>query len=229
MIETRASGDVVVSAGRIDVWVAGLDVADGVLAGLEADLSQEELERASRLRFEEHRRRFVAAHGFLRRVLARRLGCAPDEVAFAVGPNGKPRLAVGSALRFNLAHSDGLAVCAVADEREVGVDVERVRRVGDVDRLAHTVLSKRELAELARWGPDRVDEGFLTAWTRKEAVLKARGEGLGRDLATVEVSLDPAAPASLLEIVGEPGTENRWSLHALEAAPGYVAAVAGER
>lgn len=189
-------------------------------------MSEEERERASRLRFEAHRRRFVAAHGFLRGVLARHLGCAPNAVGIV--SDGKPRLAADAALRFNLAHSDAFAICAVALEREVGVDIERVRRLGDADRLARSVLSERERSELVRWGATRIDEAFLTAWTRKEAVLKARGEGLGRDPATVEVVLDPDRPAGLLAIVGEPGAESRWTLRAFDAAPGYVAAVAGQ-
>lgn len=188
-------------AGEVHVWVARLGTDD------DADLSTEERERAARLLFEGDRRRFVAAHVFLRRVLAQYLGCTPDAVPIAPGASGKPQL--GSSLRFNLAHSDDVAVCALALDREVGIDVERVRPVRDLDALARRVLSKREYAAFRASGDERA---FLTAWTRKEAVLKARGEGLAREPAALDASVDVEG----------------WTVQAFDAAPGFVASVAAE-
>lgn len=125
----------------------------------------------------------------------------------APGANGKPQ--VGARLRFNLAHSDNVAVCALALDREVGIDVERVRPVRNLDALARRVLSEREYVAFRASGSE---EAFFTAWTRKEAVLKARGEGLRREPATVDVSVDPEG----------------WTVQAFDAGPGYIAAVAAE-
>lgn len=216
---------------EVQVWLARLDVDDARLRRLAADLSPEELERASRLRFEQDRSRFVAAHAFLRRVLARRLGCSPREVAFRRGATGKPELvprasARLSELRFNLAHSHDLAACALALDREVGIDVERIREVPGLDDLVRKVLSHREQAALRAWDGEHAAEAFLTAWTRKEAVLKARGEGLTREPRGVEISLDAHGPARLLAVVGDPGAEQRWAVHAVDAGSEYVAAVA---
>ncbi|HUP32596.1 MAG TPA: 4'-phosphopantetheinyl transferase superfamily protein [Gaiellaceae bacterium] len=218
---------------EVRVWVAPLDVGDCPLGELEADLSTGERERASRLRFERDRHRFVAAHAFLRRVLAHSLGCAAPAVPIVRGAGGKPELAStrsGSraTLRFNLAHSGELVVCATALEREVGIDVERVRPVRGLDGLARRVLSEREQAAFRARSGGQADEAFLTAWTRKEAVLKARGEGLGCEPASVEVAFGPGEPARLLAVAGEPGAELRWTLQALDAGPGHVAAVAAE-
>jgi 4'-phosphopantetheinyl transferase len=210
---------------EVHVWVARLD---GVDARLEADLSTEEQERASRLRFERDRGHFVAAHSFLRRVLAHYLGCAPRAVPIRAGANGKPELVSPATVRFNLAHSHEVAVCALAVDREVGIDVERVRRVRDLDALARRVLSEREQAALCALNGELAEEAFYAAWTRKEAVLKASGEGLGREPAGVEVSFEPEGPARLLAVAGEPGAERRWTVQAFDAAPGYVAAVAAE-
>jgi 4'-phosphopantetheinyl transferase len=232
-LTSEARQEHAIAQDEVRVWVAALDVGDDRLADLEADLSPDELERASRLGFEEDRRRFVAAHGFLRRVLAHHLGCVPKAVLFRAGANGKPELVrPGSSdragLRFNLAYSSNLAVCALALDREVGVDVERVREVPGLDLLASRVLSEREQEALRAWDSELAGQTFLTAWTLKEAVLKARGEGLGREPVDVEVSLEPAGTARLLAIAGEPGAERRWTLQALDAGPGYVAAVAAE-
>jgi 4'-phosphopantetheinyl transferase len=117
-------------------------------------------------------------------------------------------------------------VCALALDREVGIDVERVR--GGLDGLVPRVLSEREREALRAWPGEQAGEAFLAAWTRKEAFLKARGEGLGRDPASVEVSLGPGEPARLLAVAGEPGAERRWTLEAVDVGPGYVAAVAAE-
>jgi 4'-phosphopantetheinyl transferase len=190
---------------EVHVWIAALEAG-----GPAAELSREERERASRLRFERDQRRFVAAHAFLRRVLAHYLECAPRAVSIGRGANGKPQLAApGSSVRFNLAHSGEVAVCAVARDREVGVDVERVRPLRDLDALAGRVLSEREQALFRASGGE---EAFFTAWTRKEAVLKARGEGLDREPATVDVSGDPEG----------------WTVQAVDVGTGYVAAVAAE-
>jgi len=218
-----------IRSDEVQVWLAPLEVGDSWATRLGADLSPDERERASRLRFERDRRRFVAAHAFLRRVLAQHLECAPQAVPIERGANGKPELAPpDSPVRFNLARSHELAVCAFALDREVGVDVERVRRVPELERLASRVLSQREQAALRAWEGELADQAFLTAWTRKEAVLKARGEGLGREPAGVEVAFGPAEPARLLAVAGEPGAERRWTVQAVDAGPGYVAAVAAD-
>lgn len=239
MITTESATASAISAApplaraEVAVWIATLSDHEDFLPRLEETLSDTERERASRLRFEELRRRFVVAHAFLRSVLAGYARCAPEAVRVVPGPHGKPELAAatdrrGASLRFNLSHSEDVAACAVALEREVGIDVERVRDLWQVDGLARTVLTEREQSQLGSWGRERASEAFVTAWTRKEAVLKARGEGLGRDPAAVEVSLDPDAPPRLLAVAGDPGAERRWSVSAVEAVPGYLAAVAAE-
>lgn len=217
-----------VAGEQVDVWIAALSLQGAALARLEETLSDGERERAARLRFDELRRRFVAAHGFLRSVLADYLGCAPAAVRMVPGPHGKPQLAAAGSLSFNLSHSGDVAACAVAFGREVGIDVERVRDLADVEGLARAVLSEHERVQLASWGRERASEGFLTAWTRKEAVLKARGDGLAGDPAAVEISLDPDPPQALLPVGGERGAEPRWSVCAVDAVPGFLVAVAAE-
>ena len=167
-----------------------------------------------------------AAHGLVRAALATRLGIDPAAVAIEVPASGKPRLAAGHGgpdVRFNLSHSGDLAVVALADGHEVGVDVEARDRRRDVDRLAPRVLGDDERAALDATPPGDRLRTFLDAWTRKEAILKAAGEGVhARPLTDVRVSLEPGArfEAAL--------DDRRFTVADLDMARGFSGAIAVE-
>jgi 4'-phosphopantetheinyl transferase len=216
---------------EVHVWLAPLAVAASDLSALAASLSADERERAGRYRFERDRRFFAAGRGILRRLLGAYLGLPPAAIAFTTGPHGKPRLisgGPGDSLRFNLSHSGGLALIALARGREVGVDLERVRPIGDLPTLAGSCCSRTEARRLlALAEADRLPAFFRT-WTRKEAYLKARGDGLSLPPEHVEVADCLGEAARLLHVVGAPGEEERWSLWGLTPAPDAVGAVAVE-
>lgn len=206
--------------GEAHVWHAALDPDAPPVDTLVESLSLGERERADRFRFERDRRRYVTAHAFLRRLLGRYLGCTPEAVALQPGAGGKPELALAALLRFNLAHSGELAIAVVAADMDVGVDVERIRMLRSRSGLARRVLSASELEGLGK-APSEAD--LLACWTRKEAVLKATGDGLRRDPATVEVG---AGGTALVTLSGNGGAGGQWSVVSLAPVPGYVAAVA---
>jgi len=213
--------------GEVRVWLARLDCPAPVLAALDRRLSTEERTRAAAFRFARDRRRFVAARGFLRGVLGRCLEVHPQEVKFAYGSHGKPRLAEeGSGLRFNLSHSGERAACALCLGSEIGVDVEAVRDLGDADDIAARFFSAAEGAALRRLPANERLEAFFHCWTRKEAYLKALGDGLARPLDGFDVTLLPAEPARLARVAGDEAEAARWSLEQLDPGPGYVGAVA---
>jgi 4'-phosphopantetheinyl transferase len=194
-------------------------------------LSPDEQARAARFAFAPLRQRFTAGRAVLRWLLGAYLGIDPATLTFSYGERGKPALEPGPwphDLAFNLAHSDDVALFALARGGRVGVDVERIR--GDVAdaQLAERYFSKREAAELAALSSDQRERAFFQAWTRKEAYLKATGEGLAMPLDQFEVSMDPRAPAALLSINGSASQAARWSLHALHPAPDYAAALVVE-
>lgn len=189
-------------------------------------LDGEERERAARFRLALHRRRFVAARGALRRILGGYLGMPPAELHFTYGPHGKPALPAHPELSFNLSHSEDLALLAVTCGPPVGVDVERLRRLDNLEGLARRVLSGRERRRLAALPPEQRQAAFHRAWTRKEAYLKARGEGIFRGLERVEVTFEPGAPPRLVAAADDPLTTAFWTLCSLEPAPGFIAAVA---
>jgi 4'-phosphopantetheinyl transferase len=214
---------------EIHVWHVSLDRPPSDVRRLARMLSPDEQERARRYRGERLRERFIVGRGILRMLLSRYVGCPPGRLRFAYGARGKPALAPaeGSDLRFNVSHSDGLALYAVARGREVGVDVERLRELPRAERIAERFFSTEETAALKAEPAERRVEAFFTCWTRKEAYIKARGDGLAHPLDQFAVSLVPGEPARLW-VAGDGDAREiaRWSLDALPLAPGYVAALA---
>ena len=164
--------------GTAQVWSVALDLFHADAKRLEAVLCAEERRRAARYRREQDRVRFIAARATLRCLLAAHLGAEPHEIAFAYGANGKPALSPGGGLEFNLSHSGDLAVIALAHDREVGVDVERLRPLSSAQRIAERLWSSGEAAALGTLDEDARLTAFFATWTRKEAVVKALGEGI---------------------------------------------------
>lgn len=223
--------DLELGRDEIHVWPAWLDQPPAVVRRLAQSLSGDERLRAERFRFEQDRRRFSVGRGLLREILARYLGVAPSRVEFRIGPYGKPALAgLSSAddFRFNVSHSHGLALYAFGRNREVGVDLEYVRPVPDADEIAERCFAPGERAVLCALPPRERHRAFLRCWTRKEAYIKAVGDGLTRPLDGFEVSLAPGEPARLVSVAAAPGEASRWWLEDLAPAPQYVAALATE-
>ncbi len=194
----------------VHIWRVSLAGTATSVEQARAMLSQEERDRAARFRFPRDEERFIIAHGRLRSVLGRYLGAAAQEVRFRNGPKGKPSLADPvSDIRFNLAHSGELALFAVTRGNDVGVDIERVRPGISLEKIADRFFSAREAAELRSLPREERPAAFFRCWTRKEALLKALGEGLTFGLARFTA---PEGP--------------QWLLRDLDPAPGYAGAVA---
>ncbi len=210
----------------VHLWRGGLDVPDRVLSTLMGALSADEQSRAERFAFERDRRRFITCRSMLRAVLATYLDCLPQEITLYYGRHGKPALADAASLRFNVSHSQGLAMVAVCRDREVGIDLEAVRPLPTLLEVAACAFSPAEREALERLAPEDHVAAFFNLWTRKEAFAKATGDGLSCALDHFDVSL--GTPAALLRVGNDPQEAERWTLHALTPAPGYVAAVVVE-
>jgi len=187
-----------------EVVVARLDAASEEVRALEASLCAEEKQRAGRLRFARHRRRFVVAHGRLRQQLGARLGVPPEVVEFSYGKNGKPCLK-RNGWHFSISHCDDVALFAFSKDSEIGVDVEAIRPIREADSIAAQFFSPREKEAYAALAPQDKPLGFLRCWTRMEALAKALGDGLSN-------SLKSQAPG--------------WRVHSFFPLPGFIAAVA---
>lgn len=207
--------------GEVHIWRASLDLADTDLVRLTHTLSTDEQVRATRFCFGKDQRRFVAARGILRNILSQYLNVGSSQLSFSYGPSGKPALMSApeiDTLCFNLSHSDGLALYAVALRTEVGIDLERIERSLAVGRIAESFFTTREAASLCALRPEIQVTAFFNCWTAKEAYLKANGHGIADGMRSFEVSLSPDGVVS--EAAGLP-----YSLYMLDTAPEYAAAL----
>lgn len=194
-------------------------------------LSQDEKERAGRYHFQKDRDQFIVARGSLRIILGLYLSRRPELLRFRYSRFGKPDLAEPefSELCFNLSHSHGLALLAVTRRREVGIDVERVRPQVVDEGIAERFFSPREVATLRALPVEQQPDAFFNCWTRKEAYIKARGEGLSLPLDMFDVSLTTGEPAALLETRFDPEDLYRWRIMDLSAGASFRAALVARR
>jgi 4'-phosphopantetheinyl transferase len=218
------------ASGEIHIWRASLATDQAILRNLESKLTEDEKARAARFVFARDRKRFIAARGILRDLLGRYLQCAPQTIEFVYGPRGKPAVVSrGSqpAIGFNLSHSHALAVIAFGRGREIGIDIELIRPEFAGEEIAKRYFSAKEIDELGRLPAELRTEGFFTCWTRKEAYIKARGDGLHIALDSFDVLLSPGSRATLSS-----ADESRWSIESfvpsLSSEPTYAGAVVAE-
>jgi 4'-phosphopantetheinyl transferase len=208
---------------EIHVWHASLDRDDPAICEWEAVLSAEEIARADQFHFTKDRKRYVIARGLLRELLGAYLQQTPKSLEFSYAQHRKPFLSgvnSASGLSFNLSHSGEMVAYAIARERNLGIDVERIRPDLAGDDIAERYFSAREVNDLKTLPPEKRVEGFFNCWTRKEAYLKATGMGLHIALDSFAVNLLSAQPAEFLG-----GVEPKWHLAAHRPAEGYAAAV----
>jgi len=220
--------DLALLSDEVHVWRALLDLPVSRIQSLQHTLAADELRRADRFHFQKHHQRFVVARGLLRTILGCYLDIEPGQLRFCYSDYGKPSLSTPGqkALSFNLSHSGGLALYAVTRNREVGIDLERIRTDFEYAQIAERFFSPRENTVLRALPVSLKPEAFFTCWVRKEAYIKARGEGLSLPLDQFDVSLAPGEPAILLNTRGDSQEANRWSLRELSPGPGYAAALA---
>ncbi len=214
---------------EIHVWRVNLDLPPAAVQRLGQYLSPDERERAQRFYFEHLRRRFTAARGALREILGAALGLLPAQLKFSYEPYGKPRLdpqTGGSWISFNLAHSHELALIAVTRSRMIGVDLEYQRPIAGAEKIAEEYFSPQEYDVFRQMDLQEKLPAFYRCWTRKEAFVKAIGEGLSHPLDRFIVSFAPGEPARLLEIGGSQEVASEWGIFDLNPGPGYTAALA---
>jgi len=213
------------------VWFVDLCAPDSLIEGLDKVLSSAERERAAKFKFEKDRARYVASHAALRNILGWYIRIEPSALEFSAGPQGKPELVSKSnrhALQFNLSHSHEAALVAVTVGREIGADIEYIKRDFHWEEVAERFFAPGEIARLRALPEEKQQRAFFTCWTRKEAYIKAKGGGLSIPLKDFEVSLSPGEPASLVSCISDPKEVQRWQLAEIETSSDYAAAIAVE-
>ncbi len=217
----------------VHVWRASLIQSEEKVALCSTLFSPDEQQRANRFIFDRDRQRFITARGVLRVLLGRYLALSPETLQFSYSEHGKPQLSIpeNGDVRFNVSHSHELALYAFTRSRAIGVDVEYINEDRSTQAIAERFFSEREVEMFRSVPDDQRVEAFFNCWSRKEAYIKGRGQGLSFSLRRFDVSLIPGCPAELLDC-REPGngSPQKWSLKEINAGPGYAAAlaVAGE-
>jgi 4'-phosphopantetheinyl transferase len=221
---TRQHGLARLGPREVQVWGIWLNGSDESLAYYRSTLSSEELQRAERFRFEKLRHSYTRSRGSLRVLLAHYLGHPPNEIELICRPKGKPTLRDSSRIDFNASHSGQMALYAFTTGCELGVDVEQLRKLDDPESIAARFFSTAEASELLSLSPEQRGSAFFRCWTRKEAYVKAIGDGLAIPLNRFQVTLLPGVPARFVQITDDMAAD--WTLDHLELAPGYLGALA---
>lgn len=210
------------------VWRIYLNQEPRAVQALRRTLAPDERHRAEQFHFRKDREHFIVCRGALREILSRYTKASPDGIKFAYGRYGKPALSGevdDGFLRFNVSHSHGVALCAITKGHEVGVDIEFMQEsLADLE-IAKRFFSSREVSVLQSLPPEQRTIAFFNCWTRKEAYIKALGEGLSHPLHSFTVSLALGEPASLLSIENNPHESSRWSMVELAPGGGHVASL----
>lgn len=216
------------AAGELLIWRVGLELDDAAVAELAQVLSAEELVRADRFYFPRDRRRFIAARASLRNILAGVLGAVPRSIVFSYNVFGKPALADGMnrEIRFNVSHSQEVALVAVAKGGSLGIDIEAVNRDVPLLEIAERFFSQKERSALRSVPRDFQAEAFFDCWVCKEAYIKARGMGLSLPLESFSL---PVLPGERCSLVSEDSEGVRhWSVAGIPCDEGFRAAIAVE-
>ncbi len=216
---------------EVQVWRAFLDLNKAPKESLLGTLSADELSRASRFRFEKDERRFIGARGILRQILGAYLQKPPQTLQFQYSSNGKPILASTSgddSLQFNLSHSDDVVLYAFTRNRNIGIDLERIQADVEIEQIANKFFAEAELKAIEKVPESKRNELFFQYWTRKEALIKATGEGLSFPIETLDVSRVDGRVLSPILLPSDNGERSRWYVQDLLPGPGYTAAIVVE-
>lgn len=195
--------DLVLRKDEVHVWRASLKLTAPELNVLQELLSDDEIKCAGNYHFQKDRDDFIASRGGLRLILAKYLNRAPEKLHFCYGAHGKPALAEDTGektISFNVAHSNGLALYAVASQMEVGIDLEYIRSDQTAEVIAEQFFSQKEIAALNALTGEARQKAFYTFWARREACLKAQGVGLAFNLRKADFQNDDDLSVSNLDV-----------------------------
>ncbi len=209
---------------QVHIWRANLGLSTPEIEKLTTLLSTDEIARADKFRFVQHRSRFIAARGILRQLLGNYLKVSPRSLIFAYSDRGKPRLAKDTALQFNISHSQEYALFGFTLNHLIGVDIEHQRAMPDALKIAQRFFSAREYKMLEQVSIEQQPKLFFQFWTAKEAYLKATGTGLSASLKSVEIALNQSKSLYLSTLKKD--TIMNWSLYSCTPATDYAAAIA---
>lgn len=213
---------------EVQLWRIDLDSIANDEVRWKVVLSADEAARAARYRFARDRQRYVATRAWLRMILGNYLRMEPKDLRFVYSKKEKPSLGdalAGSGILFNVSHSGGMALLAFTREREIGVDIEKIKHDFELEAIARRFFSAREQEDLFALPVEERVAAFFRCWTRKEAYIKATGDGLSLPLSQFDVSIAPGVRSALLATRPDGSEAERWRLQEVGAGDGYIAAL----
>ena len=186
-------------SNTIDIWICQFDTHQYNLDNFYLTLSAEEKQRAKRYKFIEHKNHFIIFHGFMREILARYLQIKPIDIVYTKGDKGKPYLSsqLNSSIQFNLSHTKDIALLAISNDSEVGVDIEHLDRKTDWQGIVKRFFTADEQQALFNLPEALQQQAFYELWTRKEAYMKVLGSGLSLSPTDFSLTVPPEKPALL--------------------------------
>ena len=225
--ETGSLRGLTINDRDVHIWRASLKQSSSIVRELRQVLSRDEVTRAARFHFAHDREAFIVARGILRWLLAGYVHAEPHQLTFWYESLGKPHLSdkFADQVHFNVSHSRDLVLFAIGHQPKIGIDIEHIHPIPDMEQIAARNFSPRENAQLQSLPPHMTLEGFFTCWTRKEAYVKAIGTGVSYPLQDFDVSLIPDQPAKLLSMAGSEAEAACWSMFDLKPSSEYAAAV----
>jgi 4'-phosphopantetheinyl transferase len=213
---------------EVHLWRVDLEALQGDEPRWRKLLSPDELTRSDRFHFPRDRQHFVASRALVRTILASYLAQNPSSLNFSYSQKEKPSLGpadAGGNIKFNVSHSGGTALIAVTRARDIGVDVEQLRHDFDLEAIARRFFSTQEQNQIASLPTDERVEAFFRCWTRKEAYIKATGDGLSLPLSQFDVSVGAEEKNALLATRPDGSEAGRWLLQEVPGGSGFAAAL----
>ncbi len=210
---------------EIHIYRSSLETTSDKIKDYESFLSADELYKANRYKFEKDRVHYITGRALLRNILSRYLNQFPGEIVFSYSDKGKPFIK-DTEVKFNLAHSGGRAVYAVANNIDIGIDIEFMRELPDALQIAKRFFSEKEVDEFSEIREVDIRTAFFNCWTRKEAFIKAVGEGLSYPLKDFSVTLKPGDKPEILWIKDKAEEVKYWSLINIDTDENYISSLA---
>ena len=213
---------------EIHVWINHYNDSESLSGTIISFLSASEIKRANAFRFNEDRKRYIQAHALLRIILSEYTGILPREINYNIGPHGKPCLSPSSTVNFNLSHTKEMIAVAISPEYNIGIDIEKLACMDDMESVAHQFMSREEYNTMSFMKADAKKDYFYQCWVQKEALVKASGRGIDDHLCSFSVmnGLHPGATKTISTCFKE--TPNTWSLKIFELAHDHIGAVCAE-
>ncbi len=226
----KAPADLKLASSYVDVWRSEIKLSESEIDAYAETLSVEEKKRASRFTFTDKQNEFIVSRGLLRRALSHLLKRPANSFEFAYSKEKKPFLKntnLNETPVFNVSHSHGQALIAISRNRQLGIDIEKIREDVEYKKLAQRFFSKNENRALLAY-QGNVQRAFFATWTRKEAFVKAIGKGIAFGLGEFDVNTDPDTAPELLETRNQAIDVKNWRMASVATADDYIASVAAD-